>query len=231
MGDKRRWRTMPWMVTFFGILVIPLGVTSIVLVIMQPLVVGAWCAICLATAAAMLVMIPLTVDEVVAMGQFLLQSHREGKPFWRTFWLGGTAPDAAEDARAKDFGSPPREMFPAMAWGVSLPPTLLVSAALGVWLMFAPSVFGSSGGAADSDHLVGALVVTFAIIALGEVVRAIRFINLLLGAWIIAAPWVLSGTTTGATWNDVFAGALLIALSLRRGKARERYGGWDRFIV
>jgi nucleoside-diphosphate-sugar epimerase/uncharacterized membrane protein len=231
MGDKRRWRTMPWMVTFFGILVIPLGVTSIVLVIMQPLAVGAWCTLCLATAVAMLVMIPLTVDEVVAMGQFLVQSHREGKPFWRTFWLGGNAPHAAEDARAKNFGSPPREMFPAMVWGVSLPPTLLVSAALGVWLMFAPSILGSSAGAADSDHLVGALVVTFAVIALAEVVRALRFINGLFGAWIIAAPWVLSGTTTGATWSDVITGVLLIALSLRRGEARERYGTWDRFIV
>ena len=29
MGGRDRWRTMPWMVTFFGILVIPLGVVSI----------------------------------------------------------------------------------------------------------------------------------------------------------------------------------------------------------
>jgi nucleoside-diphosphate-sugar epimerase/uncharacterized membrane protein len=231
MGDKRRWRTMPWMVTFFGILVIPLGVTSIVLVIMQPLVVGAWCTLCLATAVAMLVMIPLTVDEVVAMGQFLVQSHREGKPFWRTFWLGGNAPEAAEDKRAKNFGSPAREMFPAMAWGMSVPWALLLSAGLGIWLMFAPAIFGSSRGAADSDYLVGALVVTFAVIAMGEVVRALRFINVLFGAWIIAAPWVLSGTTTGATWSDMIAGALLIALSLRRGETRERYGSWDRFVI
>ena len=25
IGDKRRWRTMPWMVLFFGILIVPLG--------------------------------------------------------------------------------------------------------------------------------------------------------------------------------------------------------------
>jgi hypothetical protein len=73
-----------------------------------------------------------------------------------------------------------------MVWGVSLPGPLLISAVLGVWLMFAPSVLGSSGPAADSDHLVGALVVTFAVIALGEVVRALRFINVIFGAWIIA---------------------------------------------
>ncbi len=59
-------------------------------------------------------MVPLAVDEVVAMSQFLAQCYRKGKPFWRTFWLGGDSPDAAEDKRAQDFGSPPREMFPAM---------------------------------------------------------------------------------------------------------------------
>ena len=46
MGGPSRWRTMPWMVTFFGILVIPLGLTHIVLVISQPVIVGAWCTFC-----------------------------------------------------------------------------------------------------------------------------------------------------------------------------------------
>ena len=78
MGDKRRWRTMPWMVTFFGILVVPLGVVSIALIILQPLAVGAWCTPCLAAAAAMIVMIALTLDEVVAMLQFLVQARGEG---------------------------------------------------------------------------------------------------------------------------------------------------------
>jgi nucleoside-diphosphate-sugar epimerase/uncharacterized membrane protein len=230
MGDKRRWRTMPWMVTFFGILVVPLGVTSIVLVILQPLVVGAWCTLCLATAVAMLIMVPLAVDEVVAMGQFLAQSHREGKPFWRTFWLGGDIAGAGNDARAKDFGSPPREQFPAMMWGVSVPRTLLLSAALGVWLMFAPAALGSRGAAADSDHLVGALVVTFAIIALAEVVRALRFINAAFGAWLVASAWLLGGATTATRWSDVVLGGALILLSLPRGVVRERYGMWDRLI-
>jgi Vitamin K epoxide reductase family. len=58
MGGVRRWRTMPWMVGMFGFLVIPLGATSIVLIILQPLMVGTWCTLCLITAAAMLIMIP-----------------------------------------------------------------------------------------------------------------------------------------------------------------------------
>ena len=49
----------------FGILVVPLGVVSITLIVLQPIAVGAWCTPCLIAAAAMLVMISLTLDEVV----------------------------------------------------------------------------------------------------------------------------------------------------------------------
>ena len=89
MGDQARWQTMPWMVTFFGILVVPLGIVSVTLIILQPVAVGAWCTPCLIAAAAMLVMIPLTLDEVVATLQFLVQARREGQPLWQTFWMGG----------------------------------------------------------------------------------------------------------------------------------------------
>ena len=232
MGATTRWRTMPWMVTFFGILVIPLGAVSIILVIMQPVAVGTWCTLCLVTAVAMLIMIPLTVDEVVAMGQFLARSYREGKPFWRTFWVGGTFEEAAnEDTRTPDYGAPARQWAPAMLWGVTIPWSLLVSALVGVWLMAAPGVFGTEGAAADSNHLIGAVIATVAVIAMGEVARAGRFLNVLFGAWIIAAPWLLSGATPVATWNNVVVGAVVVLLSIPRGAVRERYGSWDRFIV
>lgn len=52
----------------------------------------------------------------------------------------------------------------------------------------APAVLGTQGAAADRDHLVGALVVVVALITLVEVVRAVRFLNVALGAWVIAAP-------------------------------------------
>ncbi|WP_246206062.1 vitamin K epoxide reductase family protein [Propylenella binzhouense] len=89
MGSAKRWRTMPWMVTFFFILVVPLGGVSIFFIIIQPIVIGTYCTLCLIAAAAMLVMIPLTLDEVVAMGQYMLRSVRAGRPFWRTFFHGG----------------------------------------------------------------------------------------------------------------------------------------------
>lgn len=227
MGNKARWRTMPWMVTFFGILVVPVGTVSIVLIILQPLSVGAWCSLCLLAAMAMLSMIPATLDEVVAMIQFLVQSKREGKPLWRTFWLGGTVEGKKDDKLTPFDWSHPFEMF--QTWLVSNW-NLLISVALGVWLMFAPWMFQTTGSTADSDHLVGALIVAFAAIAMAEVGRAVRFINILFGAWVIVAPWLLDGTTKSATWNDLIIGAIVILLSFPRGKIGQRYGSYERFI-
>jgi hypothetical protein len=232
MGGVTRWRSMPWMVLFFGILVIPLGITHIVLVILMPVMVGHWCTLCLAAAATMLVMIPLTVDEVVAMFQFMAQARREGKPLWRTFWVGDTIERAPEtpDLRTPDYDDLSLKHAAAMAWGVTMPWTLLLSIALGLWLMFSPWIFGSEGRAADSDHVVGALVIMIAGIATGEVIRPFRFLNLPLGLWLLVAPWVMNGATTGSTVNSVIAGLALLALSLPRGKVADSYGGWDRYV-
>ena len=226
MGDKARWRTMPWMVTFFGILVVPLGVVSISLIILQPLAVGAWCTPCLLAAAAMVTMIALTLDEVVAMGQFLTQATREGHPFWNTFWRGGTLREIPSTPSVHlDVVRPM-----ATVWGVALPWNLMASIGLGAWMMLAPSVVGSTGLAAHADHLIGALVITFAVMALADVGRALRFVNVLLGVATVAAPWVLEGATSASRWSDVAVGALIIALSFRRGPVGEQYGSWQQFI-
>lgn len=228
MGDKYRWRTMPWMVMFFGILVVPLGVVSITLIALQPIAVGAWCTPCLMAAAAMLIMVSLTLDEVVAMGVFLVLARRDGQPLWQTFWAGGTLRDAAAPAAATvraDVVS-----ATAAAWGVTVPWNLLVGIVLGVWLMLAPYVLGSSAPAAHSDHLLGALIITVVMIALADVGRAARFANVLLGALVIVSPWLLEGATASAVWNDAIVGALVILLSFRRGRIGASYGRFDRYI-
>lgn len=92
-------------------------------------------------------------------------------------------------------------------------------------------VFGSAGTMANSDHLVGALVVTFSIIAWAEVARAVRFVNVVFGAWLIAAPWLLAGA--GSRWavaNSVASGIVLIALALPKGHIENSYAGWDKYI-
>jgi hypothetical protein len=92
MGDRRRWRTMPWMVTMFIVVVVPLGVVSIYFIIIQPIVIGTYCSLCLLAALAMVIMIPYALDELVAMGQYLVQSHRRGESLLRIFFRGGASP-------------------------------------------------------------------------------------------------------------------------------------------
>jgi uncharacterized membrane protein len=237
MGGKNRWRTMPWMVVMFGVLVVPLGVVSIVLVILQPVAVGAWCTLCLVTAVAMLIMIAPAIDEVVAMGQFLVGAKREGKPFWHMFWVGGTLDQyktagPAESAATERW--PRRSTAARLVAALDLnnvPWTLLISAVLGIWLMAAPALLDVTGTAADSNHLAGALVVTWAVIAFGEVARPVRLLNIPTGLWIAISPWVLSGATGTSQWLDVFVGLLLVALSIRRGHIEERFAGWNRLLV
>ena len=231
MGGKTRWRTMPWMVLALAILILPLGVVSIYFVIIQPIVIGTWCTLCLIAALAMAVMIPYALNEFVAMGQFLVWSQRQGKPFWRTFWTGDAMEGGSADT-SKGLVGTTREQITQATRGVTYPLTLLLSIAIGVWLTFTRVSFDSSGAMANSDHLIGLLVVTFAIMALAEVGRVVRFINIPFGAWLIVAPWLLDGIASPlAAWNGVICGVLLIALAIPRGRIKDSYVGWDRYVV
>ena len=222
---------MPWMVLALAILVLPLGIVSIVFIIIQPIVIGTWCTLCLIAALAMLLMIPYSLDEFVAMGQFLVDARRKGKPFWRTFWMGDAMEGGSADASKGPLGTM-SEKIAQGARGMTFPVVLLLSTAIGVWLMFTRITFDSSGAMANSDHLIGALVVTFSIIAFAEVARSVRFINIAFGAWLIAAPWLLEGIASPlATWSSVISGILLIALAIPRGPVKDSYAGWDRYVV
>jgi hypothetical protein len=230
VGGKTRWRTMPWMVLALAVLILPLGGVSIYFIIIQPIVIGTWCTICLIAGLAMALMIPYSLDEFVAMGQFLADARRKGKPFWRTFWSG----DAMEGGMADPATGPGATMGSLIgqaARGVTLPWALLASCAVGLWFMFTRISFGTSGQMANSDHLMGALVVTFALMAFAEVARPIRFINIAFGLWMIAAHWILTGNATpAADWAGMVGGVLLIALSIPRGRIANSYAGWDRVI-
>jgi len=131
MGGKDRWRTMPWMVLGITILIVPLGVVSIYFIIIQPIVIGTWCTLCLIAALLMTIMIPYQLDEFVAMGQFLLWARRKGKPFWRTFWMGDAMEGGSDDTSRGLLGTP-REMMREANRGNSFPWMLLASVAIGV---------------------------------------------------------------------------------------------------
>lgn len=231
MGTANRWRTMPWMVTFFFILVVPLGGVSIFFITIQPIMIGTYCTLCLIAAAAMLVMIPLTIDEFAAMTQYMARSLRAGRPLMRTFFKGG--PDLGDKEKGKiEAPRTARAQIAASAWGVTLPWSLIATCVVGVVLMLSPLLFGAEGAMANSDHLVGALMITIAGVATAEIARSLRFFNVLLGLWLVLAPWVLANVTPGQGWYAIVAGALAISLSLPRGRRSDHhYGSWDRFLV
>jgi hypothetical protein len=95
---------------------------------------------------------------------------------------------------------------------------------LGLWLMAAPYVLGYDEPASHSDHVLGPLIASFAAIALWEVTRGLRWVNVLLALWLIAAPWAL-GFAMPALVNSVVVGLAVAGLSLVRGRVSERFGG------
>jgi uncharacterized membrane protein len=86
VGGTRRWRTMPWIVIFFGIAVGPLGFVSVMLVIFQPVLFDAWCTLCIASAIVSVVMIGPAMDEVLASLQYLKRVKKAKASLWKAFW-------------------------------------------------------------------------------------------------------------------------------------------------
>jgi uncharacterized membrane protein len=86
IGKTDRWKTKPWIVILFGIAVGPLGLVSVVLVIFQPVLVGAWCTLCIITAIISVVMIGPAIDELLASLQYLHRVKKSGSSVWKAFW-------------------------------------------------------------------------------------------------------------------------------------------------
>lgn len=85
IGKTDRWKTKPWIVIVFGLAVGPLGLISILLVILQPVLIGAWCTLCLVTAFISVIMISPAMDEMLASMQYLQRVKRSGHSWWKAF--------------------------------------------------------------------------------------------------------------------------------------------------
>ncbi len=235
MGSPSRWRTMPWMVTIFGILVIPLGLVHIFLVISQPVMVGEWCTFCLLAAAIMLPMIPLELDEVIAMGQHMVKAKKRGDNLWKVFWKGGEPFEENMDERSPkiaEFPVKPVEVYKSSIWGMSFPWTLSLSALIGLFVMFIPGMLGISIEATASNvfHLTGSLIIVVSIICMGEVVRIGRYFNILLGLTLAVVPWLVNDGASTMYILGTISGLAVAALSLPCGTITEKYGLWDKYV-
>ena len=234
VGSRTRWRTMPWLVLLFGLMIAPLGITSIFFIVIQPIVIGTWSTLALIAAAAVLVQIPYSLDELIATLQFLRRRVKAGQNWLRILLVGGTdeMPDGTAPAIIiNEFDRPPGAIMKDMiGGGVSLPWNLAVSAAIGLSLLFTRVTLGSEGSLDNEEHLIGSLVLTVVSVAAAEVARPVRYLNVLLGAALFVTPFIYDAALI-QTVASVVSGVALVALSIRRGPILNRYGNWSRFLV
>ena len=110
-------------------------------------------------------------------------------------------------------------------------PNLAAVAALGVWLLAAPAVFGINirSGAADVAHIGGAVVIVVAVLSLAEVIRPFRYANIAAAVG-IAVAILLTDPSLAYAVAIVATAAAVAVLSLPRGPVYDSYGTWDRFI-
>jgi nucleoside-diphosphate-sugar epimerase len=230
IGSRARWRTMPWLVVLFGLMIAPLGITSIFFIIIQPIVIGTWSTLALIGAAAMLIQIPYSLDELLATLQFLRRRGKAGRSWLRVF-LFGDIDEGKSDAGSDEFDARPGTVFRAM-WtgGVSLPWNFAAAAAIGLWLMFTRIALGTEGGMANVDHLIGALALTVISLAAAEVARPLRYLLIPLGIALLISPF-LNDADAPRTIAGIACGIGLILLSFRRGRIDQRYAAWQRLIV
>ncbi|MDM9560199.1 NAD-dependent epimerase/dehydratase family protein [Bordetella petrii] len=187
-------------------------------------------ALALVGAAAMLVQIPYSLDELLATCQFLQRRRKAGKSLLRVFLFGDTDEGPRAEPRDEFDRRPGAIVRDIVAGGVSMPPSLWLAAAIGAWLMCTRLTLGTEGTMANIDHLVGALVLTVISVAAAEVARLARLLLVPLGVGLLVAAPVY-GAGMLQIGLDMAAGLALIGLALPRGRIEGRYGPWDRLVV
>jgi hypothetical protein len=100
----------------------------------------------------------------------------------------------------------------------------IINAAVGIWLMAAPAVLGYGNPAQTNDRIAGPLAAAFAVIAVSEITRPVRWANLPIGLWLLIAPWVL-GYPLAAAANSIIAGVILIVCARLGGGVTGQFGG------
>lgn len=83
---------------------------------------------------------------------------------------------------------------------------------LGVWLAVSPWALSYAGETtpAWNAHVVGVIIAVSALAALLAFQQWEEWINIALGAWLIASPFVLGFTTNvAAMWNQLIVGLLV----------------------
>lgn len=213
IGGKNRWHTAPWIVFVFGILVIPVGLVSSILIILQPLSVGTWCSLCLITALSMLIQMPFAMGEVAASIQFL--RHSKEHSFFVRLFKGGHCGDCKLDKKTPSMEASFYKIMQSALSGITFPWNLVLSSLLGILLMSFPGIFDLKGILYIFDPILGALITIVSVLSFSEYLRNVRYLNLISAVLLFCMSW-------WSITHVLLAGAILL-LSFRKGPIREKF--------
>ena len=91
----------------------------------------------------------------------------------------------------------------------------LYNAVLGAFLIVSPWLFDYAYGVArDGAFAAGALLVLVSVLAIGAFREWEEWVNLAIGCWILASPWVLGFPHHSGMHVAVFVGSAVVSLSL-----------------
>lgn len=103
----------------------------------------------------------------------------------------------------------------------------LVVMAIGIWLQVSAAVFEFAGPAAANLYIAGPVVASIGCIAIWEVMRPMRWVNLPIGVWLAVSPLFLNYPTVAAV-NVIISGLVIAGLACVRGQLHHRFaGGWS----
>lgn len=186
-GGTNRWRTDPWLVFIFGFLVIPVGIVSTILMILQPLVVGTWCTFCLLIAFCMLLAIPFAIGEVIASIQFLRRKK-----------------ESLIQEKVESIPADKSILFYLRSFrGVTFPWKICLCALLGIALMAFSSM--QKDFFSDMDLILGAGIVIVSMSSFAECARKVRWINVLFAVIVFGIAWI----SISDYWIEAAIGALI----------------------
>lgn len=89
----------------------------------------------------------------------------------------------------------------------------------GIWLIIAPFILNyNATGNVWQEVVFGIIVGILGLVRLGapNVVWP-SWLNLIIGLWLIVAPWVIPSTTIAARWNEVVVGIIVAILAFSSG--------------
>jgi hypothetical protein len=106
----------------------------------------------------------------------------------------------------------------------------LTAVAVAVWLMAAPAVLGYGDPAQSNDRIVGPIAGAFAFVACWEILMAMRWPTVPLGAWLVLAPVALGYDAAEAWISSMICGTLIVATAFVGHDVSDDFGGGWRSV-